>query len=88
MCSRPTTTNTDHIEHCLWCRQSQGAHRSRPRLARFVSTVATVSVVWSTSTFWRRDEGVAVLLPPLVALHGENSRPHVQNVRGNSSATF
>lgn len=29
--------------------------------------------------------GVAVLLPPLVALNGENSRAKVQNVRGDSS---
>jgi len=32
--------------------------------------------------------GVAVLLPPLVALNGENSRAKVQNVRGDSSAKY
>jgi transposase InsO family protein len=39
------TTYTDPIEHCLSRLPSQDVHRSRRRLARFVFTVATGSVV-------------------------------------------
>ena len=43
-CSRPITTNTGPIEHCLSRHPSRDVHRSRLP-ARFVFTVATVSVV-------------------------------------------
>ena len=46
------TTSTGLIEHCLSHRRSPDAHRQP---ANFVFTVAIVSVVWFTSTSWRRD---------------------------------
>ena len=50
-----TTMSTGPIERCLSCHPSQGAHRSR-RLANFMFTAASVSVVWFTITSWRRDD--------------------------------
>ena len=55
------THDNEHrpIEHCLSHHPSHDVHRSRRRPARFVFTVATVSVVWFTSTSWRRNQVLA-----------------------------